>query len=151
MTRADQRLAAIKKIIESEDVFSQTQLIKILEDQYQITATQAVLSRDLKKLGAVLKTKGSKRVYALLHQDTHQEMLKLAIQDIQHNESLIVIHTIAGIADFVGDIIDSKELDILGCVSGENNILVVPKSIHQIKQTYKGLCKALYFNRKDKL
>lgn len=148
MSRSEERLDAIQKIIQSEDVCSQSQLLELLEQHYQISTTQAVISRDLKKLGAVMKTKGAKRVYSLLHQDTHQEMLKLAIHDIQHNESLIVIHTTAGTADFVGDLIDSKDLDILGCVSGENNIIVVPKSIHKIKETYQALCQALYFQNK---
>ncbi len=143
------RLEMIKKIIEFQEVSNQFSLIEILEKEYGITTTQAVISRDLKKLGAVLKTKGDKRVYALLHKDTYKEMLKLAIQDIQYNETMIVIHTTAGIADFVGDMIDARELSIMGCISGENTILVVPKSIKKIKETYNEICRALYFKKHE--
>lgn len=145
MTKSRKRLEVIKQIIESQEISNQSDLIEILENKHKILSTQASVSRDLKKIGVATKTKGNKRVYTLMHKDTHQEMLKLAIEDVQYNEMMIVIHSTAGTADFVGDIIDSKELDILGCIAGENTIFVVPKSIKKIKQTYLDLCKKLYY------
>ncbi len=145
MSKAEERLNALCKIIETKKITNQSEFIDLLEKEHQITTTQAVISRDLKKLGAVLKKKGDQRIYSLLGKDTYEEMLKLAIKDIEHNETMIVIHSIAGIADFVGDMIDAKNVDILGCISGENTIFVVPKSSKKIKETYLNLCKALYF------
>jgi len=77
-------------------------------------------------------------------------MLRLSIKDIEYNETMIVIHAISGIADFIGDMIDAKNIDILGCISGENTIFVVPKSSKKIKETYLNLCKALYFEPGEK-
>ncbi len=79
------------------------------------------------------------------------EILKLALIDITHNESMIVIKTYPALADFVGDRIDEveEELEVLGCLSGENTVFVTPKSVKNIKKTYEALCTKLKFKKKE--
>lgn len=143
---ADKRQEAIKELILQSNVSDQKQLVQLLKDQYGIQSNQAVVSRDLHKLNIVKKLRKGQLVYEIPSHDVKQEILKLAVLDVVHNESMILIKTYPGIADFVGDFLDQcQDLDILGCLSGENTIFVTPKSIKTIKDTHKALCKRLYF------
>ena len=65
-----------------------------------------------------------------------------------HNNSLIVVKTLPGFADVVGDFLDeSKDLEILGTISGENTVFVAPKKEKDIKKVFAHICAALYFRR----
>ncbi len=143
------RLKAIKTIIESEEISNQKQILDLLRCRFNITTTQSIISRDLKKLSATIKRNGNKRTYALFEADTYSQMLHLSIRDIQYNEVMLVITTSVGVADFVGDFIDAQNFNILGCISGENTILVIPRTIDAIESLYQQICKKLYFYKKS--
>lgn len=130
------RQQALISIIEDHEVSNQEQLIQLLKEEFAIETTQTVISRDLKALGCVKKTQGDKRIYALPEKDVKKEILRMAVKDVQHNESMIVISTGAGLAPFVGDTIDELDLDILGSLAGENAVFVAPKSVKNIKALY---------------
>lgn len=137
---------AIKELIKTFAISDQEALVELLAKHYDIQTTQAAVSRDLRRLG-IVKTKEG---YEAPDLDVTAEILKLALVDIVHNESLIVIKTYPALADFVGDYIDQQDdLDILGCLSGENVVFVTPLSIKQIKKTYTALCKKLHFKQKE--
>lgn len=143
---AEERQEAIKKLILHANVSDQKQLVQLLKEKHGIQTNQAVVSRDLHKLNIVKKIRNGQLAYEIASIDVKQEILKLAVLDVVHNESMILIKTYPGIADFVGDFLDQcNDLDILGCLSGENTIFVTPKSTKTIKQTYTSLCKRLYF------
>jgi transcriptional regulator of arginine metabolism len=142
----EERQEAIKELILHTHVSDQMQLVQLLKEKYGIQTNQAVVSRDLHKLNIVKKLRKGELAYEIASLDVKQEILKLAVLDIVHNESMILIKTYPGIADFVGDFLDQcLDLDILGCLSGENTIFVTPKSTKTIHQTYLNLCKRLYF------
>lgn len=142
----EKRQDAIKELILHHHVSDQMQLVQLLKEKYGIQTNQAVVSRDLHKLNIVKKLRKGQLTYEIASLDVKQEILKLAVLDIVHNESMILIKTYPGIADFVGDFLDQcTDLDILGCLSGENTIFVTPKSTKTIHQSYQNLCKRLYF------
>lgn len=144
----EKRQKAIKDLVSRMAISDQKQLVELLKAHHNIEANQAVVSRDLRKLGIVKKEiKGSLR-YELPILDVTAEILRLALVDISYNEAMIVITTHPGLADFVGDCVDShSDLEILGCLSGENVVFVSPKSTRKIKQTYEKLCEKLFFKK----
>ena len=140
------RLEAIKQLLSEEAVTDQRLLVDLLKDKFKITTNQSVLSRDLRRLGVLKKEINNKLCYIIPTLDVNVELLKLAILDIKYNETTIVIKTFPGLADFVGDNIDQQEdMDILGCLAGENVVFIACKSIKSIQEIYHLICKKLHF------
>lgn len=143
------RYRAIKAIISEELVEDQATLALLLKSKHGIDANQVQVSRDLRKLGIGKKKVADRMVYELPQFDQRREILRLAIVDILHNESMIVVKTVPGLAAFVGDHLDYEEdLELLGTLAGENIVFVTPITTKEIKQTYKKVCGALYYKKK---
>lgn len=139
-----QRQKAIQELIKKEAIGDQKQLVELLQKHYGIDTNQAQVSRDLQKLGVVKKS----QQYELPDVDVTFEILKLAIMDISHNENTIVIKTHPGLAAFVGDCLDQHtDLDLLGCLAGENVVFVSPKSIKKIKKLTQDIAEKFHFKR----
>lgn len=146
---AEIRQEAIIELIKKVAIADQNQLVSLLKEHYDIEANQAVVSRDLRKLGIVKKAVNGVLVYEFPDLNVSTEILRLALIDINYNDSMIVIKTQPGLADFVGDYVDQHDdLDVLGCLAGENVVFVAPKSIKNIHKTYEKICQRFYF-RKD--
>lgn len=145
---ATTRQEAIKELLKKEKICDQKQLVHLLKEKFGIETNQVAVSRDFKLLGVLRKTVGKGFVYELPDIDVRGEILRLAIVDITHNETMIVITTQPGLADFVGDCLDEhSDLAILGCLSGENVVFVVPRSITEIEESYKKICEKMYFKK----
>ncbi len=152
MTDRETRQKAIAELIKKQAVSDQQELVKLLKKNYSIEANQAVVSRDLRKLGALKKAVNGVLFYELPNIDVSAEILRLALVDISHNESMIVIKTHPALADFVGDCVDQYEdLDVLGCLAGENVVFVTPKSTKNIHKTYEKICEKFHFKKKQEL
>lgn len=146
--KAEDRQNAIKELISKEPISEQMTVVSLLLEKFGIETNQAVVSRDLRKLGVTKKLIKGEMVYDLPTTDPTVEILKLAIIDVQHNEVMIVIKTQPALADFVGDYIDHyTDLDILGCLGGENVVFVTPRSIKNIEQVYQTLCQKIHFKK----
>lgn len=142
------RQKAIQEVVKKKAVTDQKQLVDLLKDHYKIDANQAVISRDLRKLGIVKKMVNGVLSYEVPDIDVSAEIVRLALIDIDHNESMIVIKTHPGLAAFVGDCVDQyQDLDVLGCLSGENVVFVAPKSIKAIHKTYEKVCEKFHFKK----
>lgn len=139
----EKRAALLEEIIGTDKPSNQAEVVRLLKKKHGIKATQAMISRDLKRLGIVMKQVEGKRVYAIPEKDTEVQLLRLAVKKIEHNETMIVITTHPGLAPFVGDMVDEADLDILGCLAGENAVFLVPRSVKKIKETFKNVCKAM--------
>lgn len=140
------RYKMIETLVKEQAIEDQATLVKLLEDKYGITTNQVQVSRDLRRLGISKRKVGDKMIYDIPETDTVLKILRLAIVEVTHNESMIIVKTFPSLADFVGDYLDSQEeLDILGTLSGENTLLVTPSSIKNIKKIYQEVCKALYY------
>ncbi len=142
------RQKAIQTLVKKTLISDQKQLVALLKEHFAIEANQAVVSRDLRKMGVVKKTVNGVLAYDLPSMDVSAEILRLALVDINRNETMILIHTHPGMADFVGDCVDQhKDLEVLGCLAGENVVFVAPKSIKSIHKTYEKICEKFHFKK----
>lgn len=127
------RQQAIKKLISEKNVSDQHQIVDLLRELYGIETNQTVVSRDLKKLGIVKKTVDGCLIYEVAEIDVHAEIFRLALVSLEHNEAMIIIKTHPGLAAFVGDQLDQcSDLNILGCLAGENVVFVAPKKLSEL-------------------
>ncbi len=127
----------IKEIINSKAVPNQDELRLELKRRGH-DVTQATLSRDLKELGVgrISTSDGAKYV---MPQESEVKILRpvvgAEVVSIQSNESMIVIKTLPGCANVVGEFLDVlKSPDIIGTIAGDNTLLVIPKSQSKTKQ-----------------
>ena len=119
----------IKEILQGEEIASQEQLAKILEDE-GIEITQATLSRDFAELG-ITRVFGESGIHYVMNPiETGAKIAKLVgfeIMSVAHNESLIVVRTLAGRAQGVASYFDRlNKHEIIGTVAGDDTVLVIP-------------------------
>lgn len=130
MNSKTQRLSIIRKIIRSECVSSQEELIALLEEN-GVQVTQSTLSRDLKFM-QVAKVPHSEKgyVYVLPNNTLTDHYISTNITDnivkIAFSGNLCVITTKPGYASAISVPIDSRNIpDVLGSIAGDNTILLV--------------------------
>jgi transcriptional regulator of arginine metabolism len=62
------------------------------------------------------------------------------VVSIQSNENVIVVKTLPGCANVVGEFLDAlKNPDVIGTLAGDNTLLVIPKSQRKTKELEKYL------------
>lgn len=150
-TSTHKRQKAIEELLISEAVSDQNRLVELLLTRYNIETNQAVVSRDLRKLGVVKKQVNNSLIYEMPTADVNIEILKLAVLNVTHNEVMILVTTRPGLAAFVGDYLDKcTDIEIAGCIAGENMIFVMPQSIKNITRTFRSLCRAISFKIEEK-
>ena len=143
------RLEAIEDLIARYSIGDQHALVDALKEHYDIETNQAAVSRDLHKLG-VIKTKVDGKLIYQMSTDPKIEILKLGIEKIVHNEMMVVVHTLPGLADFVGDYLDGRdELPIIGTLAGENVVFIIPSSTKEIERTSEAIAEALYHHPEE--
>ena len=131
-------------MVKAHAVEDQPALIDLLKKEYNISTNQAAISRDIRKLGIYKRVRGEVMVYEMPTVDTVTEILHYAVQSCQYNEAMIVIKTVSGTADLVGDFIDAQnDLGVLGTIAGENTVFVLPITIKNIDQVFKHICQRL--------
>jgi transcriptional regulator of arginine metabolism len=123
------RQTRIKELLSTYIVSNQEDLLRLLKKEgYEMT--QATLSRDFAELGVVrVFTDGGIR-YILNADESGKQIAKLIgfeILSVQHNETMVVIRTLAGRAQGVAHFIDrlNKE-EIMGTVGGDDTLLIIP-------------------------
>ena len=130
------RQEAILQIIASNSVETQEELLELLQKQ-GFRATQATISRDIRDL-MLVKTMTSNGTYRY-QVSTRQEpvipkfnsALTESIIRVESANNLIVLHTYSGMAQAVAACLDSMKLqDLLGCVAGDDTILVIARDNH---------------------
>jgi transcriptional regulator of arginine metabolism len=130
----NQRQHRITKLLESQAVTSQTQLVALLGEQ-GIEATQTTVSRDLEDLGAVkVRLPGGDTAYALPElpvqqiapEDHLRRVLGEWVVEVAHSSNLVVLRTPPGSAHVVGSALDRSGLEgVVGTVAGDDTVLVV--------------------------
>lgn len=123
------RQSKIKEIITTQEIGSQEELTKILNDD-GFDITQATLSRDLHELG-IVRIPSENGFRYVFHQDQMEQSLKplmaMEIINVFHNESTIVVKTLPGRAQGVAIYFDRwKDSHVIGTVAGDDTILIVP-------------------------
>lgn len=126
----------ILEIIEKYNIETQEELIdKLKLAGFQVT--QATISRDIRELGLlkVLSNKGTYK-YTRPSAESHggQALFNRAfsgtVKSVNTSLNDIVIKTYPGMANAVAAYIDSlHDEDILGCVAGDDCIIIIAKTI----------------------
>lgn len=130
MNQKTQRLATIRKIIRSEMISSQEELIARL-GECGIKITQSTLSRDLKFMNvAKVPHKNKGYVYVLPNTTQHETNLSSNISDnitsLTFSGNLGVMKTKSGYASAISVPIDNIDCPgILGTIAGDNTVLII--------------------------
>lgn len=128
-----QRQHRIRRIMESQPVSNQAQLLAFLEAEGIVT-TQATISRDLEELGAVkIRIPGGTTAYAIPEyptgggSDDHlQRLMGEFVVEVASSGNIIMLRTPPGSAHVVASALDRASPDgVLGTVAGDDTLLVV--------------------------
>jgi transcriptional regulator of arginine metabolism len=129
-----QRQHRIAKILESQPVTNQVQLVELLADE-GIIATQTTVSRDLEELGAMkVRLPGGESAYALaeipiqqiVSGDHLRRVLGEWVVDMAASGNLVVLRTPPGCAHVVASALDRSAMTgLLGTVAGDDTVLLV--------------------------
>lgn len=137
MTTRSRRQSKIKEILQSTHISSHEELIEILAES-GIEITQATLSRDFAAMGVIKSVSDQGIRYSLSADETGREIAKLIgfeVLGIEYNEMLIVVRTLAGRAQGVAHFLDKVKIaEILGTIGGDDTVMVIPKSVKDIKK-----------------
>lgn len=130
------RLNRIKELLNSKSISSHEGLVKLLSNE-GIQVTQATLSRDFAELGVIRTFTENGTRYILDSHESGKQIAKLIgfeILSVEHNESLVVIRTLAGRAQGIAHFIDRlNNPEILGTVGGDDTVLIIPSSQRSIQ------------------
>lgn len=145
MNQKTHRLSVIRKIIRSEYISSQEELIARLEE-CGVTVTQSTLSRDLKFMN-VAKVPNKERGYIyVLPSMPHNEHavsnnIVDNITDIAFSGNMCVITTKSGYASAISVPIDNKGIsEVLGSIAGDNTILLILREGYRRDVLLEQLC-----------
>jgi transcriptional regulator of arginine metabolism len=137
------RLNLLRKLLAEGEVSTQEGLVEeLLRQKFKVT--QSTISRDLRRLGAIKTVDSEGGTVYRLPEDFSERMsspsvpggLKSHLLDIQHNNSMIVIHTMPGSASLVARHLDqAKPAEILGTIAGDDTIFVVPSAKMKIAES----------------
>ncbi|HJA88714.1 MAG TPA: arginine repressor [Candidatus Parabacteroides intestinavium] len=130
MSTKNERLEAIRRIINEELIYNQEQLMKLLNEK-GFGVTQATLSRDIRQL-KVAKVHDASGMYiyrlpeqTLMNGGVSQES---STPNIEFSGNLAVIKTRPGYAMAIASDIDTHApKEILGTIAGDDTILVIPR------------------------
>jgi transcriptional regulator of arginine metabolism len=129
------RQFTVREIISREHIGNQDELAQALR-RAGVEITQATLSRDLAEMGIarISTAEGPRYIVSEESEDKRiRALLSYEVTGILHNESMVVIKTLAGRAQGVAELIDSvDDSAILGTIAGDNTIFVAPKSVSMI-------------------
>ncbi len=132
----NKRQEAILHIIGSSDVETQEALLARLAEAGFHT-TQATISRDIRELKLVkrMSQQGIYRYEMSSRQDSllpkFNSALAESIVRVETGGNIVVIHTLAGMAQAVAACMDTAQMeDFLGCVAGDDTILAVTGDNH---------------------
>jgi len=127
------RQSRILEIIEREPIDTQEQLQQRLQEQ-GITCTQATISRDIKQLHLIKEPIGQGRYrYAVSIQrnklnvaDKLRTIFRESIISVDHAQNLVVIKTMAGLANAAAAALDGMNLPyVVGTLAGDDTALLV--------------------------
>jgi transcriptional regulator of arginine metabolism len=137
------RLLAIEKIISTENISSQEDLLKRLKGK-GIGCTQATLSRNLRQLGVLRIPNGrggykyslsEKRMQSPVTLSTFNSLL--AIKSVIDTKGLVIIKTIPGHANSIAVFIDNADrYEIAGTIAGDDTLLIIPRDNISLSHTH---------------
>ena len=136
----NKRQETILELIEQYEIQTQEELIRLLGER-GFYATQATVSRDIRELKLMKGTgEGGVHKYTIPTKRTVNaprfgSSLTESIVNIDSAENLIVVKTYPGMASAVASCIDGFSIpEIVGCVAGDDAILVVVRSAKEASE-----------------
>lgn len=127
------RRQLIASLLDRRPVTSQPQLVELLAEQ-GVHVTQATVSRDLERLGAVRVRKGGHLVYALPVEEEPADPLMrlrealLLVRSMESSANMAVLKTAPANAMPVARAFDVADLpEVIGTVAGDDVVLVVAR------------------------
>lgn len=129
------RQKEIIRIIRSNSIETQDDLIAHLNEK-GFAVTQATISRDIREM-SITKSLNSEGKYAysmpkedsLDHHAVYGDTITRSVRSINYACNTVVLKTYPGLANAVAAGIDSGKYDeVLGCVAGDDTIIVVTKN-----------------------
>lgn len=133
----------ILELISEFEIETQEELIFYL-NKYGFEATQATISRDIRelKLTKIVGSTGNYRYAAHNREAQHNSSPKFngvlvdSITKVSYANNIIVLKTFPGLANAIGSGIDAiHSPDILGCVAGDDTVIIVLKTENAAKET----------------
>ncbi|MFV0291574.1 MAG: arginine repressor [Mangrovibacterium sp.] len=133
MSKIISRQTAIRRIISLNDVVSQDDILSKLAEEGHVV-TQATLSRDLKVMQIVKVSNGTSYKYVLPDLNLVQKaaiahsgsFFADGFRGIEFSQNIAVIKTKPAFASGIAAYIDEASVnEILGCVAGDDTIMVV--------------------------
>lgn len=126
----------IKDILNRKNISQQDDVIKLLKIE-GVHVTQATLSRDFADLGVVRTFTETGVRYVLSADESGKQLSKLIgleIINVEHNESTVVLRTLAGRAQGVAHYIDRlNKTEIIGTVGGDDTVIIIPNTHKNIQ------------------
>lgn len=139
-----ERHEKIIEIIKNNNIETQEDLIEKLREA-GFNVTQATISRDIRELKLTKATDNKGHYKYIVHNivdmdeaDVYTETLARSIKRADHTMNMIVVHTYSGMAQAVAAGIDTHDgSEILGCVAGDDTILIILRDEEQAKEYFK--------------
>lgn len=142
MDTKEKRKNEILRLITENVITTQDEILDDLRN-LGFNVTQATVSRDMRelKISKITDTKGVLR-YSVPGTATHNKStfglnsaLTESIVRIDYACNDIVIHTMPGLAQAIAAAIDSLHIEnVLGCVAGDDTILIITKSFESASE-----------------
>jgi len=134
MTTKYERQGTILRLVEERKLSTQEEVAEALRDA-GFDAVQATVSRDIAQLGLVkVRDEEGKLVYAMpgaADLDRLNELtaaLKRWAVSLEASGNLLVVHTPSGYANALARAIDDARVpDIIGCVAGDDTIMIIAR------------------------
>lgn len=127
----------IKEILNARFISNHEDMIKLLGRE-DINITQATLSRDFAELGVIRTFTDSGTRYVLNQYESGKQIARLIgfeILNVEHNESMVIIRTLAGRAQGVAHYIDRlNKSEIIGTVGGDDTVIIIPNSHKNVEK-----------------
>ena len=129
------RQSKILELIEEYEISTQEALIQRLSE-HGFESTQTTISRDIRQL-RLIKGPTGRGTYKYVAPEVrkgndapgHNSALTDAVLKIEAAQNIIVVKTMAGMANAIAVCIDSLQIkDIIGSVAGDDTILLVLKT-----------------------
>lgn len=137
MVAKARRQNLIKEILAERPISSYEELVKVLAAE-GVRVTQATLSRDFSEMGVIRAMTSDGPRYQMDEGETGRHIDRLLgyeVLAIRRNEAMVVIHTLSGRAPGVARYIEQMHRpEIIGTIGGFCTVLVIPRSIRQVKR-----------------
>ena len=137
-----ERHEKIIEIVQMNDIETQEELIEKLREE-GVEATQATISRDIRELKLTKSTDRHGKYKYFINKsaddngDVYVQTLSRSIKSADWTSNMVVVHTYSGMAQAVAAGIDAHDASsILGCVAGDDTILIILRDEEQAKRYF---------------